>query len=74
MFVLHEIESRMGWKLVSHLSFWSVFQNNIRDITDSLISFCQDKKTNLNGNNALKDQNIVGIVNELFGAGKKPLS
>ncbi|KAM3827815.1 cytochrome P450 1A5-like [Vipera latastei] len=44
-------------------------KNNIRDITDSLISFCQDKKANLNGNNALKDQNIVGIVNELFGAG-----
>ncbi|XP_070618730.1 cytochrome P450 1A5-like [Erythrolamprus reginae] len=44
-------------------------KNNIRDITDSLISFCQDKKTNLNANNALEDQNIVGIVNELFGAG-----
>ncbi|KAL7980399.1 hypothetical protein Chor_014728 [Crotalus horridus] len=43
--------------------------DNIRDITDSLISFCQDKKMNFNGNNGLKDQNIVGIVNELFGAG-----
>ncbi|XP_032088672.1 cytochrome P450 1A5-like [Thamnophis elegans] len=44
-------------------------KNNIRDITDSLISFCQDKNPNLNANDALKDQNIVGIVNELFGAG-----
>uniref|UniRef100_A0A8C5WTV8 Cytochrome P450 1A n=1 Tax=Laticauda laticaudata TaxID=8630 RepID=A0A8C5WTV8_LATLA len=44
-------------------------KNNIRDITDSLISFCQDKKPNLNANDALKDKNIVGIVNELFGAG-----
>ncbi|XP_058012658.1 cytochrome P450 1A5-like [Ahaetulla prasina] len=44
-------------------------KNNIRDITDSLISVCQDKKTNLNADSDLKDQNIVGIVNELFGAG-----
>ncbi|XP_063170090.1 cytochrome P450 1A5-like [Candoia aspera] len=44
-------------------------KNNIRDITDSLISFCQDKKLDSNANEALKDLNIVGIVNELFGAG-----
>ncbi|KAG8144929.1 hypothetical protein E2320_013338, partial [Naja naja] len=39
------------------------------DITDSLISFCQDKKPNFNANDALNNKNIVGIVNELFGAG-----
>ncbi|XP_007436918.1 cytochrome P450 1A5-like [Python bivittatus] len=44
-------------------------KNNIRDITDSLISFCQDKKPGSDANDSLKDQNIVGIVNELFGAG-----
>uniref|UniRef100_A0A8C7E441 Cytochrome P450 1A n=1 Tax=Naja naja TaxID=35670 RepID=A0A8C7E441_NAJNA len=44
-------------------------KNNIRDITDSLISFCQDKKPNFNANDALNNKNIVGIVNELFGAG-----
>lgn len=45
------------------------FQDNIRDITDSLIDHCEDRKLDENSNVQLSDEKIVGIVNDLFGAG-----
>lgn len=44
-------------------------KDNIRDITDSLIGHCQDKKVDENANIQISDEKIVGIVNDLFGAG-----
>lgn len=44
-------------------------KNNIRDITDSLIGHCQDKKVDENANTQISDEKVVGIVNDLFGAG-----
>ncbi|XP_067829664.1 cytochrome P450 1A1 [Heptranchias perlo] len=44
-------------------------KDNIRDITDSLIEHCQDKKVDENANIQISDEKIVGIVNDLFGAG-----
>ncbi|XP_038640227.1 cytochrome P450 1A1 [Scyliorhinus canicula] len=44
-------------------------KDNIRDITDSLINHCQDKKVDENANIQISDEKIVGIVNDLFGAG-----
>lgn len=49
---------------------WNVFQNNIRDITDSLIEHCEDRKLDENSNVQVSDEKIVGIVNDLFGAGE----
>lgn len=46
-----------------------VLQENIRDITDSLIDHCEDRKLDENSNIQLSDEKIVGIVNDLFGAG-----
>lgn len=46
-----------------------VFQENIRDITDSLIDHCEDRKLDENSNIQVSDEKIVGIVNDLFGAG-----
>lgn len=52
-------------------NLWTfLFQDNIRDITDSLIEHCQEKKANESVNIQLSDQKIVNIVNDLFGAGK----
>lgn len=45
------------------------FQDNIRDITDSLIDHCEDRKLDENSNVQVSDEKIVGIVNDLFGAG-----
>lgn len=45
------------------------FQDNIRDITDSLIDHCEDRKLDENSNVQISDEKIVGIVNDLFGAG-----
>lgn len=45
------------------------FQENIRDITDSLIDHCEDRKLDENSNIQMSDEKIVGIVNDLFGAG-----
>ncbi|CAL8243278.1 unnamed protein product [Lota lota] len=44
-------------------------KNNIRDITDSLIDHCEDRKLDENSNLQMSDEKIVGIVNDLFGAG-----
>ncbi|XP_069758717.1 cytochrome P450 1A1 [Narcine bancroftii] len=44
-------------------------KDNIRDITDSLIGHCQDKKVDENANIQISDEKIVSIVNDLFGAG-----
>ncbi|XP_078388394.1 cytochrome P450 1A1 [Cetorhinus maximus] len=44
-------------------------KDNIRDITDSLIDHCQEKKMDENANIQISDEKIVGIVNDLFGAG-----
>ncbi|XP_032655694.1 cytochrome P450 1A1 isoform X1 [Chelonoidis abingdonii] len=44
-------------------------KDNIRDITDSLIQHCQEKKVDESANIQLSDQKIVNIVNDLFGAG-----
>ncbi|XP_072552005.1 cytochrome P450 1A1 [Salminus brasiliensis] len=44
-------------------------KNNIRDITDSLIDHCEDRKLDENSNVQVSDEKIVGIVNDLFGAG-----
>ncbi|XP_067871558.1 cytochrome P450 1A1 [Heterodontus francisci] len=44
-------------------------KDNIRDVTDSLIEHCQDKKVDENANIQISDEKIVNIVNDLFGAG-----
>ncbi|KAM6980201.1 cytochrome P450 1A1 [Aplochiton taeniatus] len=44
-------------------------KDNIRDITDSLIDHCEDRKLDENCNVQVSDEKIVGIVNDLFGAG-----
>nr|Q92148.1 RecName: Full=Cytochrome P450 1A1; AltName: Full=CYPIA1 [Microgadus tomcod]AAB00082.1 cytochrome P450 1A1 [Microgadus tomcod]AAB00085.1 cytochrome P450 1A1 [Microgadus tomcod] len=44
-------------------------KDNIRDITDSLIDHCEDRKLDENSNIQMSDEKIVGIVNDLFGAG-----
>ncbi|KAH0619886.1 hypothetical protein JD844_014272 [Phrynosoma platyrhinos] len=44
-------------------------KNNLRDITDSLIDYCQNKNMDMNANIQLSDQNIVHIVSDIFGAG-----
>ncbi|XP_063044237.1 cytochrome P450 1A1 [Engraulis encrasicolus] len=49
-------------------------KNNIRDITDSLIDHCEDRKLDENSNEAVSDEKIVGIVNDLFGAGFDTIS
>ncbi|XP_026877001.2 cytochrome P450 1A1 [Electrophorus electricus] len=49
-------------------------KNNIRDITDSLIDHCEDRKLDENSNMQVSDEKIVGIVNDLFGAGFDTIS
>ncbi|KAJ0001975.1 hypothetical protein NQD34_001771 [Periophthalmus magnuspinnatus] len=44
-------------------------KDNIRDITDSLIDHCEDRKLDENSNIQMSDEKIVSIVNDLFGAG-----
>ncbi|XP_004611901.1 cytochrome P450 1A1 [Sorex araneus] len=44
-------------------------KGHIRDITDSLIEHCQDKKLDENANIQLSDEKIVNVVLDLFGAG-----
>lgn len=54
-----------------HFCFSIIFsQDNIRDITDSLIDHCEDRKLDENSNIQVSDEKIVGIVNDLFGAGE----
>uniref|UniRef100_A0A3P8XQD2 Cytochrome P450 1A n=1 Tax=Esox lucius TaxID=8010 RepID=A0A3P8XQD2_ESOLU len=49
-------------------------KDNIRDITDSLIDICEDRKLDENSNIQVSDEKIVGIVNDLFGAGFDTIS
>ncbi|XP_026711620.1 cytochrome P450 1A5-like isoform X2 [Athene cunicularia] len=44
-------------------------ENNIRDITDSLIEQCLDKKVEANTAMQIPKEKIVNLVNDLFGAG-----
>lgn len=44
-------------------------QGHIRDITDSLIEHCQDKKLDENANVQLSDDKVIAVVLDLFGAG-----
>ncbi|XP_040426510.1 cytochrome P450 1A4-like [Cygnus olor] len=45
-------------------------KEHIRDITDSLIGHCQERKTTGEDTHIqLSDQSIIAIVNDLFGAG-----
>lgn len=44
-------------------------KGHIRDITDSLIEHCQDKKLDENANVQLSDDRIITIVADIFGAG-----
>ncbi|XP_006749671.1 cytochrome P450 1A1 [Leptonychotes weddellii] len=44
-------------------------KGHIRDITDSLIEHCQDKRLDENANIQLSDEKIVNVVLDLFGAG-----
>ncbi|KAL2300522.1 hypothetical protein Nmel_013404 [Mimus melanotis] len=47
-------------------------QNNIRDITDSLIDQCLDKKLGTNTAAQIPREKIVNLVNDLFGAACPP--
>ncbi|XP_068613478.1 cytochrome P450 1A1-like [Brachionichthys hirsutus] len=49
-------------------------QTRIRDITDSLIDHSADRKLDENSNIKISDDKIVGIVNDLFGAGFDTIS
>nr|ABZ88706.1 cytochrome P450 1A1 [Mugil cephalus] len=49
-------------------------KDNIRDITDSLIDHCEDRKLDENANVQISDEKVVGIVNDLFGAGFDTIS
>ncbi|NXE92328.1 CP1A5 protein, partial [Menura novaehollandiae] len=44
-------------------------ENNIRDITDSLIEQCMEKKVEANTATQIPKEKIVNLVNDLFGAG-----
>lgn len=43
-------------------------QGHIRDITDSLIEHCQDKRLDENANIQLSDEKIINVLMDLFGA------
>lgn len=60
-------------KIVSH-HYNTYDKDNIRDITDSLIDHCEDRKLDENSNIQVSDEKIVGIVNDLFGAGFDTIS
>lgn len=59
----------MAWDLAHLWAFCT--QGHIRDITDSLIEHCQDKKLDENANIQLSDEKIVSVVLDLFGAGMR---
>ncbi|NXF74136.1 CP1A5 protein, partial [Sclerurus mexicanus] len=44
-------------------------ENNIRDITDSLIEQCLEKKVEANTATQIPKEKIVNLVNDIFGAG-----
>lgn len=60
-------------KLVSE-HYATFDKDNLRDITDSLIDHCDDRKLDENANVQMSDEKIVGIVNDLFGAGFDTIS
>lgn len=60
--------TRFVQKLVRE-HYISYDKNNISDITHSLIDHCEDRKLDENSNTQVSDEKIVGIVNDLFGAG-----
>lgn len=59
---------------IVHEHYATYDKNNIRDITDSLIDHCEDRKLDENSNVQVSDEKIVGIVNDLFGAGFDTIS
>lgn len=50
-------------------SLVSSSQNNIRDVTDSLIEQCVEKKAEANGATQIPNEKIINLVNDIFGAG-----
>lgn len=44
-------------------------KGHIRDITDSLINYCQEKRLDKDANLQLSDEQVVNVVVDLFGAG-----
>ncbi|NXG42254.1 CP1A5 protein, partial [Psilopogon haemacephalus] len=44
-------------------------KNNIRDITDSLIEQCLEKKVDMSTTTQIPKEKVVNLVNDLFGAG-----
>lgn len=62
------------WILSLTEIWFCLLQDNIRDITDSLIDHCEERKLDENSNIQLSDEKIVGIVNDLFGAGSRSFS
>ncbi|XP_065589697.1 cytochrome P450 1A4 [Cyrtonyx montezumae] len=44
-------------------------KDHIRDVTDSLIGHCQEKKTGEDVQDQPSDESIIAVVNDLFGAG-----
>ncbi|POI23237.1 hypothetical protein CIB84_013014, partial [Bambusicola thoracicus] len=44
-------------------------KNNIRDVTDSLIEQCMEKKAEANGATQIPNEKIINLVNDIFGAG-----
>lgn len=70
MCLVHFVSTtRLKWDIV-YWDYAIIFQDNIRDITDSLIDHCEDRKLDENSNVEITDEKIVGIVNDLFGAGR----
>ncbi|XP_030621870.1 cytochrome P450 1A1 [Chanos chanos] len=59
---------------IVHQHYDTFDKDNIRDITDSLIDHCEDRKLDENSNVQVSDEKIVGIVNDLFGAGFDTIS
>lgn len=58
--------------VTNHYSTYN--KDKIRDITDSLINHCEDRKLDENCNLEMSDEKVVGIVNDLFGAGFDTIS
>ncbi|XP_048812035.1 cytochrome P450 1A5 [Lagopus muta] len=44
-------------------------KNNIRDVTDSLIEQCMEKKAEANSATQIPNEKIINLVNDIFGAG-----
>ncbi|KAJ8249039.1 hypothetical protein GJAV_G00230510 [Gymnothorax javanicus] len=60
-------------KIVSD-HYISFDKNNIRDITDSLIDYCDERKVDENSRTHVSDEKIVAVLNDLFGAGFDTIS